>query len=379
MNLKYRIHSLRTQISTKLALLRTKWHERGYPSQDSPQTTYCPSPESDKSLRKNWLQAIGHRLSAISGLRLTKKEMTWGKLKYSKKEIKRAGETLAKINSTQEEKLIALEKLNNWRSIHALPMNRINGFLRFKASKIEKKVIVSQRLKRAPSIIKKLNRFKSMSLARMQDIGGCRAILSDTQKVYDLRESIFKSKIDHVLVNEKDYISNPKEDGYRGIHLIYKFQNKGNPEYDIYNGLLIEIQIRSRAQHAWATAVEIVDTFTKQNLKSNDGEEEWLSFFKITSQLFALEEKRKLSQETIDFIELGKLRRQATKLAIDLKILDRLKAFSVTSNFIKNQIEKWSYIILILDIDRQSINVEYFKKIHLNIATNRYTDLEQKI
>ena len=32
-----------------------------------PQTTYCPSPESDDSLRKNWLQAIGHRLSAISG------------------------------------------------------------------------------------------------------------------------------------------------------------------------------------------------------------------------------------------------------------------------------------------------------------------------
>lgn len=33
-----------------------------------PRTTYCPSPESDESLRKNLWQAIGHRLSAISGL-----------------------------------------------------------------------------------------------------------------------------------------------------------------------------------------------------------------------------------------------------------------------------------------------------------------------
>ena len=41
-----------------------------------PQTTYCPSPESNDSLRKSWWQAIGHRLSAISGLkRLEKRSM----------------------------------------------------------------------------------------------------------------------------------------------------------------------------------------------------------------------------------------------------------------------------------------------------------------
>ncbi len=43
-------------------LLKPSW---GLPP--DPQTTYCPSPESDESLRKNWWQAIGHRLSAISG------------------------------------------------------------------------------------------------------------------------------------------------------------------------------------------------------------------------------------------------------------------------------------------------------------------------
>ena len=46
-------------------LLKLSW---GLPP--DPHTTYCPSPESDESLRKNWLQAIGHRLSAISGFYL---------------------------------------------------------------------------------------------------------------------------------------------------------------------------------------------------------------------------------------------------------------------------------------------------------------------
>ena len=44
-------------------LLKHSW---GLPP--DPHTTYCPSPESDGSLRKNWWQAIVHRLSAISGL-----------------------------------------------------------------------------------------------------------------------------------------------------------------------------------------------------------------------------------------------------------------------------------------------------------------------
>ena len=306
-----------------------------------------------------------------------KNKMTWVELQYSKKEIKRAGLILANNESTQEEKLLALEKLNNWRSVHAFPLNRINAFLRFRTTKVEQGVIVSQRLKRAPSIIKKLNRFSSMNLARMQDIGGCRAILSDTQKVYDLKDSIFDSNINHILVNEKDYIANPKESGYRGIHLIYKFQNKGNSKFNIYNGLLIEIQLRSKVQHAWATAVEIIDTFTKQNLKSSQGEEQWLLFFQLVSQLFSLSEKKDKIQNTEESIRLGKLRRQVTELAIELKVLERLTAFSVTSDFIKDQIEKWSYIILILDIVNLSISVEYFKKIHLTTATNRYKNLEK--
>jgi len=41
---------------------------------------------------------------------------------------------------------------------------------------------------------------------------------------------------------------------------------------------LIEIQIRSKLQHIWATAVETVGFFTGQAIKSNEGEKEWNDF-----------------------------------------------------------------------------------------------------
>ncbi len=79
-----------------------------------------------------------------------------------------------------------------------------------------------------------------------------------------------------------DYIRNPKEDGYKSIHLIGKFKNS---EGELRS---IELQIRTKVQHSWATAVEIVDLFTNQSLKSNSGKTIWKDFFKHTSDQFAL-------------------------------------------------------------------------------------------
>jgi ppGpp synthetase/RelA/SpoT-type nucleotidyltranferase len=74
-----------------------------------------------------------------------------------------------------------------------------------------------------------------------------------------------------------DYILSPKNSGYRSVHLLYKY-NSDKKAPSIYNGLFIEVKIRSRLQHAWATAVETVVTFLQQALKSSQGEEEWLRF-----------------------------------------------------------------------------------------------------
>jgi len=137
-----------------------------------------------------------------------------------------------------------------------------------------------------------------MKLSRMQDIAGCRAVVSNVslaKKLY--KEGYLRSDLKHIRVNEKDYISYPKSDGYRSIHLVYKYKSKKEGKKD-YNGLQIEIQIRSKLQHLWATAIETVDLFTKQAIKSNEGEKEWKDFFRLVSSAFAIMEKPLLVPNT---------------------------------------------------------------------------------
>ena len=52
----------------------------------------------------------------------------------------------------------------------------------------------------------------------------------------------------HVLVNEDDYIANPKPSGYRSLHLAYRFQSRGHSQYI---KLMFEVQLRTPTQHAW--------------------------------------------------------------------------------------------------------------------------------
>jgi hypothetical protein len=98
------------------------------------------------------------------------------------------------------------------------------------------------------------------------------------------------------FVKKYDYITSPKNDGYRSIHLVYRYQ--GNSQGGVFKGLKIEIQIRSRLQHAWATAVEIIDTFTGQVLKSNIGDDSWKRFFVLVGAAMALTEKRPIVPNT---------------------------------------------------------------------------------
>ena len=56
----------------------------------------------------------------------------------------------------------------------------------------------------------------------------------------------------------------------------------------------IELQIRTKLQHDWATTLEVVELFTGQALKSNRGSDDWKSFFRNVSMQFAVMEKDSL-------------------------------------------------------------------------------------
>lgn len=150
------------------------------------------------------------------GRRIVKKV----ELQYSKKAIDRAGDYLSKLYSGElitsggklnaDEIVQAYETLNNWRSVHGYPINTFQATLRNKLKSIDQNAVVAQRLKRTPSIINKLVRFKGMKLSRMQDIGGLRAVVENLKQVEQLYDNYKNSKWKHQLVNEKNYIDNPK-------------------------------------------------------------------------------------------------------------------------------------------------------------------------
>jgi putative GTP pyrophosphokinase len=174
--------------------------------------------------------------------------VAFAKLEFTKGQVNRAGEILISRKPLDaNEFLWANQVLANWRACHLYPINTFQALLRLKLKSIDPKALVAQRLKRAPSILQKLERFEGMKLARMQDIGGLRAVASSMSKLRKLETTYRNASFKHHLVSSKDYIAEPKNDGYRSIHLIYRYSNPRAPEYE---GLSIELQLRTTLQHA---------------------------------------------------------------------------------------------------------------------------------
>jgi hypothetical protein len=128
-----------------------------------------------------------------------------------------------------------------------------------------------------------------MELARMHDLAGCRLIFSDLTELAEFRKGFHAAKFAHVLRNHVDdynYVLRPKDDGYRGIHDVYKY-NVGSPGGKDWNGLQLELQYRTIYQHAWATSVEIVGLVTEHQPKFNAGDERHKEFFRLASEIIA--------------------------------------------------------------------------------------------
>jgi hypothetical protein len=159
--------------------------------------------------------------------------------------------------------------------------------LRDRAGRVGK-ALVAQRLKRFEAIQSKLKRLYRLPLSQYQDIGGCRAVMEKNSSVRELVEVYRRnaSRSRHVLRAEDDYITNPKTSGYRSHHLVYEYRSE-SPAHRVYNGTLIEIQLRSKVQHAWAAAVEAAGFITGRSIKSSEGDPRWLRYFTLASGALA--------------------------------------------------------------------------------------------
>lgn len=307
-------------------------------------------------------------------------EMAWAIPQYSRTQVDAAGDLLAERRQVDAEGNPiggdagfdhALDVINNWRSSHSYPLNTFQMGLRQKIKHIRPPWLVAQRIKRLPAIALKLELNKSMQLSQMQDIGGCRAVVSTVNQVYELVSLWGTSKAKHELLRVTDYVKNPRSTGYRSVHLVYRFQSDGHPEY---NGLRIEMQLRSRLQHAWATAVETTGDFIGQALKSNLGSEAWLRFFRLMSGAIALEENTKPVPRVSDSNAV--LRRELRSAMASLNVVGTLQTFGQIAQ-IRTNIAGAELFLIATNPLGKTVRITGFRRAQSERAMEEYAATEK--
>ena len=113
---------------------------------------------------------------------------------------------------------------------------------------------IKTRLKSPESIVEKLNR-KGLPITvesieeNLNDVAGVRVICSYTSDIYMLSDAFIRQD-DITLIQRKDYIQNPKPNGYRSLHLIVEIPIFLHDEKRM---MKVEVQFRPISMDFWAS------------------------------------------------------------------------------------------------------------------------------
>jgi hypothetical protein len=149
------------------------------------------------------------------------------------------------------------------------------------------------------------------------------------------------------------------------------------PDYD---GLCLELQIRTKLQHYWATAVETMGTVLGQALKSRQGDEEWIDFFAIVSSAFAYKEKRPRVPR-FDYLSQKETVQTMARAEAGLGALERMRAFSVAVDAITSRKvggQKSLYHLIVLDSLARKVRVTPFDRQSFEQAAAEYSAAESR-
>lgn len=144
---------------------------------------------------------------------------------------------------------------------------------------------IKTRLKSFPSISEKLSR-KGISNdidsieKNLNDVAGVRVICSFLEDVYSLADALLKQD-DIILIEKKDYIKNPKPNGYRSLHIIV-----GIPIFLAHEKrvMKVEIQLRTIAMDFWAS-LEHQLRYKKETTFTADMAKELLNCAELSAEL----------------------------------------------------------------------------------------------
>lgn len=142
-----------------------------------------------------------------------------------------------------------------------------------------------------------------MHLTAMQDVAGARALVPDLATVQRIHDRI--DRADWEVVRVDDYNATPKVSGYRCLHVVVR-----------RDATLVEIQIRSEWQQAWAGAVERLDARYGLALKDERGPDVLLRY--MERMAYALDvTHRHEALERLLHEELAVLGREAARWLSD--------------------------------------------------------------
>jgi hypothetical protein len=191
----------------------------------------------------------------------------------SKSRVNKAGRALADAADADAPELRTDSVvIDEWRALHGEPMYWMAESVRGRLSRVLRHVAVGQRLKRKHQIVAKLKR-ENIKLARMQDVGGCRAVIETSPEVILAADRSKRCGPYYEILRQSDYREGGRADtGYRALHLIA-----------VREGRQIEIQLRTVRQQAWAEAVERAANRSQFDLKSGVGPAEMLEYFRLAS------------------------------------------------------------------------------------------------
>lgn len=287
-------------------------------------------------------------------------------MKFTKTQIRKIGEKFQhKLINVEDQEFN--ECINEWRRAHQYPLEIVYDYIVKLSNQIDN-AICSSRLKRVSSIKEKLLRKNSNThLQTMGDIAGCRLIVNNFKEIdyciNKISEKFEVSKINY-------HIDGLKTSGYTGVHVICKFSKS---EKLLYDGLMVEIQLRTKNQHTWATTVEILDLIRDTKMKTGQIVKGYSEFMKLSATLlYGLEENKSKDLN----INIDKLIKRMGYLNKKLNIEKKINAYNDTLYPLNLDKPKSGYSVICMHRGSNYCTIKYFSD-NKEEALKKYFELEK--
>jgi putative GTP pyrophosphokinase len=292
---------------------------------------------------------------------------------YTERDVNASGQTLRDPAGSAAERAHALVVLSSWRAAHGHPLNVLSLILAARLRELGIDGLLASRLKRVPTMLDKLRRIPRLSLWELQDIGGLRVVLETPAQVDQFVNELIRLPLGGFdrRGDVRDHVASPPSSGYRSKHLVFSYLT--DPADDIrLHGLTVELQVRTRLQHAWATANEVVGTFIRQPLKSSKGNPAWLRFFNLAGAVIARDEGLPLGQYVPT--DPGSLDAEFAALKTTLNVYRRVKGYAVADLIADRETSTGpvAHYVLTADLKQSSVLVHMFGEAEFSSANAMY-------